>query len=126
MSAPIESLAAVGIRCYEIFRDGNVAFERDGNLCFGPSEKLFAFLSGSAESFLSGEEAEAAIAELRERQGDRPFRRRTPVSDDDGLAKTRKRWESERGQWPVDISRMPRSSLKAQAAAERGCSLRRS
>jgi hypothetical protein len=96
-----DSLLAAGIRCYEIFRDGSIAFEWKGELYFGPREKLSAFLSGSSEGFLTGEAAKARIAELRERQGDRPFRSTIPVSDNDGLATTRRRWESERGQWPV-------------------------
>jgi hypothetical protein len=101
-----DTLAAAGIRCYETFRDGSIAFERGVELYFGPSAKLSAFLSGSNETFLTGEAAEARIAELRKRQGDRPFRSTPPVSaDNDGLAQARKRWEAERGQWPVDISR---------------------
>jgi hypothetical protein len=101
MNNVADSLAAAGIRCYEFFRDGGIAFEREAQLYFGPSAKLSAFLSGSNESFLNGEEAEARIAELRERAGDRPFRSTTPVcADNDGLAQARKRWEVERGQWP--------------------------
>jgi hypothetical protein len=50
-----DSLAAAGIRCYEIFRDGNVAFAREGELYFGPRAKLPALFSGSSESFLSGD-----------------------------------------------------------------------
>src|SRR6516162_197649 len=93
----------LGIRCYEFFRDGSIAFERGTELYFGPSAKLSAFLSGSNESFLSGEEAEARIAQLRERALDRSFRSTPPVSaDNDGLATTRKRWESERVSWPRD------------------------
>jgi hypothetical protein len=106
-----DSLATAGIRCYEIFRDGSIAFEWEGELCFGPSEKVFAALSGSNESFLTGEAAEARIAELRKRAGDRSFRSTPPVcADNDGLATTRKRWEAERGQWAVDISRTSASS----------------
>jgi hypothetical protein len=85
-----DSLAAAGIRCYETFRDGNVAFEREGTLCFGPSEKLSAFLSGSSESFLSGEAAENAIAELRRQQGENRYRSTTTGSDNDSLATTRR------------------------------------
>jgi hypothetical protein len=99
-----DSLAATGIRCYEFFHDGNVAFELEGELYFGLRAKLPALLSGSTESFLSGEEAEAKIAESRERSGDRPFRSTPAVcADSDGLAQTRKRWESERVSWPRDI-----------------------
>jgi hypothetical protein len=99
-----DPLTAAGIRCYEIFRDGNMAFEREGTFCFGPSEKISAFFSGSNESFLFGQRAQTAIAQLRKRAGDRPFRSTPtpPVSaDNDGLATTRKLWEAERvsGQW---------------------------
>jgi hypothetical protein len=96
-----DSLAAAGIRCYEVFRDGGIAFERESELCFGPHEKLSAFFSGSSESFLFGQAAQTAIAQSRKRAGERPFRSTPPVSaENDGLATTRKRWESERGQWP--------------------------
>jgi hypothetical protein len=104
MSALTDSLAATGIRCYEVFRDGAIAFEREGKLCFGPSEKLSAFFSGSSESFLTGQAAQTAIAQLR--KGDRPFRSPPPVSaENDGLATTRKRWERERDQWTLETSR---------------------
>ena len=105
-----DPLVAAELRCYEIFRDGSIAFEHKGQLCFGPREKLSAFLSGSSESFLVGEAAEAKIAELREQEGESRYRSRTHVSDEnDGLAQTRRRWESERasGLWSVDSSQMP-------------------
>jgi len=90
------------IRCYEVFRDDRIAFEHKGQFCFGPRAKLSAFLSGSSESFLFGEEAEAKIAELRKQQGESRFHSISiPHSTTDELAATRKRWESERasGQW---------------------------
>jgi hypothetical protein len=113
MNNVADPLVAAGIRCYETFRDGSIAFERGAELYFGPREKLSAFLSGSSESFLSGEEAEARIAQLRKRAGDRPIRSTPPVSaDNDGLATTRRRWESERGQWPVGISHVSARELR--------------
>ena len=90
------------IRCYEVFRDDRIAFEHKGQFCFGPRAKLSAFLSGSSESFFIGEAAEAKIAELREQQGDSRYHSRPHVSNEnDELAATRKRWESDRasGQW---------------------------
>ena len=102
----------LGIRCYELFRDGNVAFERDGELCFGPSGKLPALLSGNSESFLVGEAALATIAKLRERQGENRFRSTTTGSDNDSLATTRKRWESERGLWPPEYVREQLKGLR--------------
>jgi hypothetical protein len=103
-----DSLAAADVRCYELFRDGAIAFERGGELCFGPSEKLSAFFSGSSESFLTGQAAQTAIAQLRKRAGERPFWSTPPVcADNDSLATTRRRWETERNQWPVDTSRTP-------------------
>jgi hypothetical protein len=65
---------------------------------------LSAFLSGSGESFLVGDAAEAKIAELRAQQGVSHFRSTTPVSDKDGLSLTRRRWESERtnGLWGAE------------------------
>jgi hypothetical protein len=97
-----DPITATGIRCYELFRDDNIAFERDGKLCFGPRTKIPAFLAGSDESFLIGEAAETAISELRKQQGESRFRTTsTPSSTTDGLAETRRRWENERanGQW---------------------------
>jgi len=95
--------SSTGVRCYEVFRAGRIAFEREGELCFGPQAKLAAFLSGSDESFLVGEAAETAIAEERKQQGESRFRSTTSGSDNDGLAQTRRLWESERasGQWGV-------------------------
>ena len=108
-----DSLAAAGIRCYEFFRDGSIAFEQGAELYFGPRAKLPAFLSGSSESFLTGEAAQAKVAELRERAGDRSFRSTPPVcADNDGLATTRKRWESERGLWPPEYVREQLKGLR--------------
>jgi hypothetical protein len=97
-------LSQAGLRCYEVFRDGAVAFEREGQLCFGPASKLSAFLSGSNESFLVGEEAQDKIAKLHSQQ--RPTRSQTSrASENDGLAQTRNRWEAERakGQWSAEF-----------------------
>jgi hypothetical protein len=99
------------IRCYEVFRDDRIAFEHKGQFCFGPRAKLSAFLSGSSESFFIGEAAEAKITELREQQGESRYHSRPHVSNEnDELAATRKRWESDRasGQWGS-----PRTSAKS-------------
>jgi hypothetical protein len=102
-----------GIRCYEVFRAGRIAFERDGKLCFGPQSKLSAFLTGSDESFFVGEAAQTAIAEERKQQGDSRFRSTTSGSDNDGLAQTRRRWENERasGQWTPEYVRQQLKEL---------------
>jgi len=92
----------LGIRCYDVFRSGRIAFEREGKLCFGLTAKLFTFLFRSEEILLTNDEAEAKIAELRKRQGESRYNSRRPVSNEnDELAATRKRWESQRasGQW---------------------------
>ena len=101
----------LGIRCYELFRDGKVAFEREGKLCFGPRSKLSAFLSGSNESFLVGEEAKVRIAELRKARR-KPLSDTPPFSDDDGLATTRKRWEREQSQWAPEYVREQLEGLR--------------
>jgi hypothetical protein len=92
------------LRCYEVFRDGAVAFEREGQLCFGPASKLSAFLSGSGESFLLGEAARSKIDEHHAQQ--RPTRSKPGLaSETDGLALTRRRWLAERskGQWTPEF-----------------------
>jgi hypothetical protein len=87
-------------KCYETFRDGYIAFERRGRFYFGPIAKLSAFLSGSSESFISDDAAEAKVAELHERQDNRCYSKPHPDSDTE-LAAARERWEHERrsGQW---------------------------
>jgi hypothetical protein len=96
-----DPLVAAYIRCYETFPGGAIAFEHNGELCFGPQTKLSPFLSGSTESFLVGEAAQAAIAELRGLQGQSRFQSATTGSDNDSLVQIRKRWDAERsaGQW---------------------------
>jgi hypothetical protein len=85
--------------CYETFRDGYIAFARGGRFYFGPIAKLSAFLSGSGESFLSDDEAEAKVAELHAQQDNRCHIPQAP--DPETLVATRKRWEQERrsGYW---------------------------
>src|SRR5262245_42754767 len=101
-----EPLAEAGIRCYELFRDGNVAFEREGIVHFGPQTKLSALLSGSLESFLAGEAAQAKIAQLHAQQKCVRSNSFVDVATD-ALATTRKRWEAERtsGQWSSEYVR---------------------
>jgi hypothetical protein len=106
-----DSLAAAGIRCYEFFRDGNMAFEREAELYFGPIAKVSAFLSGSNETFLTGEAAKAKIAELRTQQEESRYRSTTTGSDNDSLAQTR-RWESERNQWAPEYVREQLEALR--------------
>jgi len=87
-------------KCYETFRDGNIAFERGGRFYFGPVAKLSALLSGSSESFLVDAAAEAKVAELHEHQDNRCYSKQQPDSNTE-LAATRERCEHERrrGQW---------------------------
>ena len=114
-----DPLAAAGIRCYETVRGDSIAFEHEGKLCFGPSEKLCAFLSGSSESFLSDQEAENAIATLRVQQRQNPYRS-TPApiptagADTDNLTAILRRWEAERsaGQWEPEYSRKQLEGLR--------------
>jgi hypothetical protein len=90
------------LRCYELFSGGCVAFQRGGRFYFGPIAKLFAFLSGSSESFLTDEAAEERVAEIHAQQGKNLVRSVSiPTSETDGLATTRQRWEHERrsGHW---------------------------
>jgi hypothetical protein len=115
MNNVADPLLAAGIRCYETFRGGSIAFEREGTLYFGPSERLSAFFSGSDESFLVGEAAQSAIAELRTQQGENPYRSTTPGgSDKDSLAQIRKRWQAERddGQWSPEYVRAQLKGLR--------------
>jgi hypothetical protein len=101
-----DSLLKNGIRCYELFRDGAVAFEREGQLCFGPAAALPEFLAGNAEDFLVGEAAQDKVAKLHAQQ--RPTRSKTQTVDqDDGFAQTRRRWQSEKasGQWSPEFVR---------------------
>ena len=53
------------LKCYETFAGGLVAFNYANRFHVGPIAKLAAFFSGSNESFLVGEEAEAQVARLR-------------------------------------------------------------
>ena len=102
----VDPLSQAGVRCYEVFRNGYVAFEREGQLCFGPTSRLSAFLSGSNESFLTGEEAKAKVAQCHNRQ--RPTRGKTQTVDpDDGFGRTRRCWEAERskGEWAPEFIR---------------------
>jgi hypothetical protein len=95
-----DALLNADIRCYELFRDGSIAFEREGTLFFGPASKLSALLSGSDESFLLGEEAKAKIAKLHALQ--RPTRSKPQIaSNTDNFVLIRNRWEAERakGEW---------------------------
>jgi hypothetical protein len=87
--------------CYETFSGGNVAFQRDGRFYFGPIAKLAALLSGSDESFLVDDAAEAKVAELQAQQDRHYHSALAPDYETDNLATTRKRWERERssGQW---------------------------
>jgi hypothetical protein len=109
-----DPIAAAGIRCYEVFRDGSLAFEREGQLCFGPASKLSAFLSGSGESFLTGDAAQNKIDSLHATQ--HPTRSKPQHGNEaDGFAQTRKRWETERskGQWNPRIH--PPTAQRAKA-----------
>jgi hypothetical protein len=97
---------AAGLRCYETFRNGSIAFEREGQLCFGPSNKLQAFLSGSNESFLVGDAAQSKVDEHHAQQS--PTRSKPQIaSETDGLSQTRSRWQTERskGQWSPEYIR---------------------
>jgi hypothetical protein len=86
------------LRCYERLQSDYVAFERNGEICYGPISRLAAFLSGSGETFLTGD---AALAKIRECQAQqRPARSAPhPVSETDGLSLTRKRWQQEWGKF---------------------------
>jgi len=109
-----EPLAAADLRCYELFRDGSIAFVREGQLCFGPTNRLDAFLSANSESFLLGETAQAKIAQLRAQQGQSSYRSTTAGSDEDSLAQTRNRCEAERsaGQWEPEFIRRQLEGLR--------------
>jgi hypothetical protein len=89
------------LRCYELFLGDNVAFQRGGRFYFGPIAKVPALVSGSGESFLTDDAAEAKVAELHAQQDRRCESKPMPESETDGLATTRARWEHERrtGQW---------------------------
>jgi hypothetical protein len=96
-------MSELPFKCYETFRDGYIAFERGGRFYFGPIAKLPALLSGSSESFLLDDAAEAKVAELHERQAANCVRNGADIiaSETDQLAITRKRWAHERrsGHW---------------------------
>jgi hypothetical protein len=114
-----DALLKAGIRCYELFRGGSLAFERDDQLCFGPSDKIQAFLSGGNESFLVGEAAQDKIAKLHAQQ--RPTRSKSQTVDqNDGFAQTRRRWEAERssGQWSPEFVRQSSSANSSKGHVE--------
>jgi hypothetical protein len=115
-----DPIAAAALRCYETFRGDSIAFEHEGKLCFGPSEKLCAFFSGSNESFLVGETTQAAIAQQRARAGQNPCRSAIPGSDSDSLAQTRNRWQAERsaGQWAPEYIRKQLEDLRSRTGQE--------
>jgi hypothetical protein len=90
----------IDLRCYETFCNGYLAFEYQGQPCFGPASRLAAFLSGSTESFLVGDAALTKIDECHAQQ--RSTRSNPQVAkDNDGLSQTRKRWESEKTSCPT-------------------------
>jgi hypothetical protein len=85
--------------CYETFAGGYIAFERGGRFYFGPASKLDALLLGSAEDFLTGDEAQARVAELHAQQDYSAHSKQHPESE--YLLAIREEWEKERrnGQW---------------------------
>jgi hypothetical protein len=90
----------IELRCYETFRNDYLAFEHQGQPCFGPTSRLAAFLSGSTESFLVGD---AALAKIDECHAQQHLTCSKPqvAHVDDGLSQTRSRWESEKASWPT-------------------------
>jgi len=52
------------LKCCEVFRGGNVAFQRDGRFYFGPIAELSALFSGDSDSFLVDDAAEEKVADL--------------------------------------------------------------
>jgi hypothetical protein len=101
--APISELA--GIRCYETFPNRCIALQHNRRFYFGPIEQLSQLIhSGSADSFLTDEAAEAKVSELHSQQNaDRHLARSKyePGTETDGMTQTRARWAKEKaaGQW---------------------------
>jgi hypothetical protein len=93
----------IPFKCFETFRDGNVAFTRGGRFYFGPIAKLPTLLSGSGESFLTDDAAEKKVAEIHAQQGENRCRAGRDIADSetDQLAITREQWEHDRrsGRW---------------------------